>query len=163
MSKNTFKQYMSVFIIFNDELDKVIQEKESVVRNLNKLKINQDDLGKNLELVSERLDRVIQERDKIKQQLHKTVKGETEFKAKLDKVIHRDLPFPSGAQGSENAPKRIKGWSIQKSKDGYYRCYRKIKKKVHSIYIGKTFDTEKAKTRIKAKEKNLEQIKNTIV
>jgi len=50
-------------------------------------------------------------------------------------------------------PVRINGWNVRKSKDGYFRCYRKIKNKVESIYIGKKLDKEKAKRRIKKKEK----------
>ncbi|ETR68834.1 MAG: hypothetical protein OMM_10134 [Candidatus Magnetoglobus multicellularis str. Araruama] len=47
---------------------------------------------------------------------------------------------------------KISGWNVRKAKDGYYRCYRKIKRKVHCIYIGKKLDRDKAMTRIKEKE-----------
>ncbi len=55
-------------------------------------------------------------------------------------------------QTLDSFPKRISGWSVQKATDGYYRCYRKIDKRVHSIYIGKELNMKKARRRIKEKE-----------
>jgi len=49
-------------------------------------------------------------------------------------------------------PKKIGRWNVQRSKDGYYRLYRKIGGKVSSIYIGKELDIEKAVRRIAEKE-----------
>jgi hypothetical protein len=57
--------------------------------------------------------------------------------------------------GGEPPQKKVAGWSVQRSKDGYYRVYRKIRGKVHSIYIGRELDIEKANTRIAEKEKEL--------
>jgi hypothetical protein len=51
-----------------------------------------------------------------------------------------------------NSPKKIGRWNAQRSKDGYYRLYRKIKGRVHSIYIGKELDIDKARMRIAEKE-----------
>jgi cell division protein FtsB len=51
--------------------------------------------------------------------------------------------------------KKIAGWNVQRSKDGYYRVYRKIRGKVRSIYIGRELDIEKANRRIAEKEKEL--------
>ena len=53
----------------------------------------------------------------------------------------------------DKAPKRISGWNVQKSKDGYFRCYRKVRNRVHCIYIGKMFDENKALDRIVEKER----------
>jgi len=58
---------------------------------------------------------------------------------------------PSG----EISAKKIAGWNVQRSKDGYYRIYRKIRGKVRSIYIGRELDIEKANRRIAEKEKEL--------
>ncbi len=52
--------------------------------------------------------------------------------------------------------KNIAGWNVQRAKDGYYRVYRKIRGRVHSIYIGRELDIEKANRRIAQKEKELE-------
>ena len=55
----------------------------------------------------------------------------------------------------EISAKKIAGWNVQRSKDGYYRVYRKIRGKVHSIYIGRELDIEKANRRIAEKEEEL--------
>jgi hypothetical protein len=52
-------------------------------------------------------------------------------------------------------PKRILGWNVRKAKDGYYRCYRKINNRVHSLYLSKTIDVQTAQQRIQEKEKNV--------
>jgi chaperonin cofactor prefoldin len=52
-------------------------------------------------------------------------------------------------------PAKIGRWNAQRSKDGYYRLYRKIGGRVHSIYIGKELDIDKAVKRIAEKEKEL--------
>ncbi len=57
--------------------------------------------------------------------------------------------------GGEIPARKIAGWNVQLSKDGYYRVYRKIKGKVHSIYIGKELDIDKANRRIADKEREL--------
>ena len=57
--------------------------------------------------------------------------------------------------GGEISAKKIAGWNVQRSKDGYYRIYRKIRGKVRSIYIGRELDIEKANRRIAEKEKEL--------
>jgi len=53
--------------------------------------------------------------------------------SKLDKVRQKDQEVRQKLDKSQ----KISGWNVRKSNDGYYRCYRKIKKKVHCIYIGK--------------------------
>ncbi|MFZ0929177.1 MAG: hypothetical protein WAN11_11290 [Syntrophobacteraceae bacterium] len=52
-------------------------------------------------------------------------------------------------------PKKIGRWNAQRSKDGYYRLYRKIGGRVHSIYVGKELDIDKAESRIADKERKL--------
>jgi hypothetical protein len=67
------------------------------------------------------------------------------------------------AAGGHGAPdsrtgalsKKIGGWNALCSKDGYYRLYRKIRGRVHSIYIGKDLDIDKARRRIAERERKL--------
>jgi len=127
MSLNTFKQYLSVFVVFNYELDRVIEENKQVRQELDKTWRQKAELQVRLKRLEKKLDKVRQ-------------KNSVE-----EKVIHK----------LDSPPKRIAGWSIQKGKDGYYRCYRKIGNKVHSLYIGKVFDAKKARTRVKEKEERL--------
>ena len=124
MSFNTFKQYISVFVVVTDGLDKVIQDRGEAIEQLKSEK------GK----------------------LNRRLKEATQ---RADKVIQTEPIEASVIQGLDNIPKRISGWNVQKSKDGYYRCYRKIAKRLHSVYIGKDLDLEKAQIRITEKEKTL--------
>jgi hypothetical protein len=52
-------------------------------------------------------------------------------------------------------PNKIGRWNAQLSKDGYYRLYRKIGGRVHSIYVGKELDIDKAERRIADRERKL--------
>ena len=53
------------------------------------------------------------------------------------------------------SPSKIGRWNAQLSKDGYYRLYRKIGGRVHSIYVGKELDIDKAERRIADRERKL--------
>jgi hypothetical protein len=75
--------------------------------------------------------------------------------AQLDKVRHTPKDLKSTAAPPDKVLKRIEGWSVQRSKDGYYRCYRKINDRVHCLYIGKILKVDKTKERIQQKEKQL--------
>lgn len=92
--------------------------------------------------VTSELGDVIEEKNAVRQILSNPVIA---LKGGLDNV----------RQEFDHQPKRILGWNVRKAKDGYYRCYRKINNRVHSIYLGKTIDVQKAQHRIKEKEKNL--------
>ena len=85
------------------------------------------------------------------------VTGETETVGQM--VSNSPVPVKNELdkvrQEINHHPKRILGWNVRKAKDGYYRCYRKINNRVHSIYLGKTIDVQKAHLRIKKKEKDV--------
>ena len=134
MRFNTFKQYMSVFVVVTNGLDKVIQDRDAVTQS-------RANLFKDLKITNQQ-----------KKQLEKQV---NEFKTRLDKVTHAAALDAAVTHRLDKNPKRIGGWNVQKSKDGYYRCYRKIAKRVHSVYIGKDLDLKKAQGRIEEKEKTL--------
>jgi hypothetical protein len=92
--------------------------------------------------VTSELGDVIEEKNAVRQTLsNSSIVSQTE----LDKV----------RQGLDDPPKRLLGWNVRKAKDGYYRCYRKINNRVHSVYLGKTIDVQKAQQRIKEKERLL--------
>jgi hypothetical protein len=74
---------------------------------------------------------------------------------RLDKVRQNNGNSDSVRQKLDKSSKRILGWNIRRANDGYYRCYRKVKNKLHSIYIGKELDLSKAQQRIKEKEVKL--------
>jgi len=172
MRFNTFKQYMSVFVVVTNGLDKVVQERDEIIQSrdslLNDLNITTKQrtrLERQVDALKIRLDKVIQDRDAVTQSranLFKDLmistqqkKQVNEFKTRLDKVTHAAALDAAVTHRLDKNPKRIGGWNVQKSKDGYYRCYRKIAKRVHSVYIGKDLDLKKAQGRIKEKEKAL--------
>jgi hypothetical protein len=134
MSFNTFKQYLSVLVAVINGLDKVVQDRDELVQRLDKVMQSRNNL--------------LNELEKITQQKAELESRIEELQSRLDKVIQTESIDAKEA-------KRIGGWSVQKSKDGYYRCYRKIAKRVHSVYIGKHLNLKKAQLRITEKEKLL--------
>ena len=142
MSFNTFKQYIPVFGSVKKELDKVRQ----------KIEDQKDKLAAENRELKKRLDKVVQ---KNKNQKDKLTAKNRELKDRLDKVRQSNENNTMDGNLSGEHPLKISGWNLQLSKDGYYRCYRKINKKVHCIYIGKVLDVEKAMGRIRQKEASL--------
>ncbi|MBF0524734.1 MAG: hypothetical protein HQK56_06510 [Deltaproteobacteria bacterium] len=51
----------------------------------------------------------------------------------------------------------LDGWTIELDRRGYYRAYKSIKGKVHSVYLGKVFNGSVAKDKIAAKMEKLRQ------
>jgi hypothetical protein len=49
----------------------------------------------------------------------------------------------------------IDGWTLRAGTDGYWRLYKTIDGKTRSIYLGKRPDWEKARRKIRRKEKSL--------
>jgi len=159
MTFNTFKQYISVFAFVKNRLDKVRQEE--VIQEISNIKNEKTKLEQELLLAKHRLDKVRQNQDALRNKLERALEEkvclESELKhhqIKLDKV-RQNKRNSQVNQKLDKTPKRISGWSVQYSKDGYYRCYRKIDKRVHSIYLGKELDIKEAENRISAKEKSL--------
>ncbi len=66
-------------------------------------------------------------------------------------VVQEVIQNPS----RRTSPNKIGRWNAQLSKDGYYRLYRKIGGRVHSIYVGKELDIDKAERRIADRERKL--------
>jgi len=176
MRFNTFKQYMSVFVVVTNGLDKVIQERDALIHSrdnlLKDLKITTkqktqleyqvDKFKTELDKVIQKQDELIHSRDNLLKDLKITTKQRAQLEAqvdelttRLDKVIQTQAIDTSLINGLDKKPKRICGWNVQKSKDGYYRCYRKIAKRLHSVYIGKDLDLKKAQVRITEKENAL--------
>ena len=104
--------------------------------------------AKELDKVVHKLDQALRQNAALQDQLgHLT--------AELDRVRQAPKELKSTAPLPDKMLKRIEGWNVQRAKDGYYRCYRKINKRVYCLYIGKILDVEKTKGRIRQKEKQL--------
>lgn len=124
MSYNTFKQYVSVLAAISFELDTVRQEKDELAGQL---------------------DTIDRQKSKLEERIRVLEKENT-------RVVSRIESKRSVRQESKQAPRRVMGWSVQQSKDGYYRCFRKIEGRVHCIYIGKTMVVKTARLKIREKE-----------
>ena len=78
----------------------------------------------------------------------------------LDKVTQRlhaaeqEVTSLRGYQSMEPA-QSIDGWNVQLGKDHYFRLFKKVRGRVRSIYLGRIYDVDKARARIRAKEEEL--------
>jgi len=131
MKYNTFKQYITPFAMIMAEVTQRFHRNKKA----------------NVEL-EQTIRRLRQEKNMLEGQIEAIQAG------RLDKVPH---PGQSEAlpQGSHREIKNIQGWTVHKARDGYYRLHRKIKGRVHSIYLGQTLDRDKALHKIAAKQKKL--------
>jgi len=169
------KQIEIRFRELRDEFDSANENLERVIHELDTQKA--ENAGLRVEAASSREKRTSLE-ERIQKLLKKSTsppaaKGQTTRPAAVggSKVNHelsqmviqwvaQDGCESAGAQVIQNprtgtASKKIGGWNAQCSKDGYYRLYRKIMGRVHSIYIGKKLDIDKARIRIAEKERKL--------
>ena len=68
----------------------------------------------------------------------------------LDKVRQKEVcPDKNSALHSETVPGRFMGWGIQLHRKSYYRLFKKIGGRVKWIYIGKQWNQDAAKEKIK--------------
>ena len=67
---------------------------------------------------------------------------------KTDRRVKRD---------GKNA--KVDGWNVVES-GGYFRAFRRLNGKLQGVYIGKVFDPEKAREKIRKKEKKLFNVKH---
>ena len=131
MRYNTFKQYITPFSMIMEEVTQRLHRNEQSRAEL-----------------KETIKALRQEKNMVENQLL-AIEGR-----RLHKVTQKGQS-QAVRQGLHKEVKSIQGWTMHKAKDGYYRLHRKIKGRVHSIYLGKIPDTEKALNKIAAKEKKL--------
>ncbi|MBF0550827.1 MAG: hypothetical protein HQK60_09850 [Deltaproteobacteria bacterium] len=87
--------------------------------------------------------------DKLSQNHEDTMIKLTQEKQEfVEKLSHQ----PQVKKGSS-----LDGWTIELDRRGYYRAYKSIKGKVHSVYLGKVFNGSVAKAKIAAKMEKLRQ------
>ncbi|MCP4138219.1 MAG: hypothetical protein GY754_45070, partial [bacterium] len=145
MTFNTFKQYVSVFAFVKGRLDKVRQietedalaafrsEKSVLEQRLRNALERLDKVTQNRSETAAKLEKALEEKDRLKALVNKGCHGLDKVRqfdgvqlmkapGGLDKVIQARPEAPV-RQNSLAVPKRISGWSVQCSKDGYYRCY----------------------------------------
>jgi len=87
----------------------------------------------------------------IAKQLEEETQGLVLQKEELEQAL-QDLKNKSDQSDIPPGEKiKVDGWNVVKGKDGYFRANRKIKGKVVSVYLGKKFNEEKAREKIRAK------------
>lgn len=72
------------------------------------------------------------------------------YQDKIDKLRQEIVILKKEKEGAQN----IDGWTVRKVGD-YFRIYKSIKGKVHSIHLGRKIDIEKAKLKIQEKWKRI--------
>ncbi len=156
-----------------NESDKAAQEYERVAQQLHKTgntcaeleaalsqaeKKTAELIQKNTGLMQENAD-LRHRTEEIRNELHKVAQErEAERVAQVTQVtqqLHRQSEPDAVTQKLHKTTVSIEGWSLQRAKDGYWRLHRKIRGRVHSIYLGKTPDPDEARRKIAAKEKAL--------
>ncbi len=118
---------------------KVRQDLKQDDKDLNHKLNNRLQESSNLKKTSDQLDKVTQNRLEV-------------IEKEMQNLKHQIDNFREQRYNPQQSIKNIKGWTLQLSKDGYFRLYRKIDKELKSIYLGKIFDLEDAKEKIKKAE-----------
>jgi hypothetical protein len=122
-------------------------------------KVKEDLNRKCLELDAEKAEnqRLVNQLNKVKQQ-QDTVSDLSPLMVKLSQMetelAQLRALFSPVKEDRRTDGKTVDGWNVVCS-GGYYRAFRRIKGKMQSVYIGKTFDIQKARQRIADKEKEL--------
>ncbi|MCP4685665.1 MAG: hypothetical protein GY867_09490 [bacterium] len=138
MSAATFRQYITVFAAIFEGLDKVRQDGEKARRSTNTLEAENRSLQVRLQNRQQELDKVRQDLETLSRKPRRSINSSQSVE---------DAP--------DRPPKRVAGWNLRRSKDGYLRCYRRINAKLHSIYLGKSFDLDRTERLIAEKEKKI--------
>ena len=140
MTFNTFKQYVTPFVLIAGEYDRKV---EAVTQEYHDLNERESMLKARLETVT--------------QKLYNTEKRLRELAEKTESV-----PSVPGAEKNvaqerlhRGKPNNIQGWTVHQGKDGYFRMHRRVAGKLYSIYLGNALDRDKAVEKIRTKEKTL--------
>lgn len=95
-------------------------------------------------------------RIEIESRKHKITRLRSDIDGLLGQLAQRDeeltklRSIPKVQGPGQSMARNIDGWTVRKSPDGrYYRLYKSINGKVHSIHIGKDLDEAKARQKIR--------------
>jgi hypothetical protein len=119
------------------ELDKVSQVQDTHLAELSKVNQEKEDLEAELGRVRQEKRTLEIEVDTVRQEL-----------SNAKKQIPNLLPNNEKKSNYTPVPKRVGGWGVQ-FKGNYYRLFKKIDGKVKWIHIGRKWDLDLAKRKIK--------------
>jgi chromosome segregation ATPase len=151
---NTFKAYARILNVIEtlmDQEEQVRQEKEAFETELDKVRQNQKGnfqqlagIKKEKETLELELGKVRQEKKILEMELGR-VRQEL---ANAQKHIPNFLPNNEKKSRDPIVPKQVEGWGVQ-LKGNYYRLFKKIDGKVKWIHIGREWDFDLARRKIK--------------
>ncbi len=109
-----------------------------------------------LAVSKKKLDKVRQEKSKIKRKLDKVSQDRDAIQHQLDKVrqkgmqtqISNSLSNLENPSNSIDVPKHVDGWGVQ-LRGNYYRLFKKTDGKLKWIHIGRKWNVDLAKAKIK--------------
>ena len=109
-----------------------------------------------LDVSKKKLDKIRQEKSRIKKELDKVSQDRDAIQQQLDKVRQKwmETQIPNSLPNLENTshfidvPKHVDGWGVQ-LKGNYYRLFKKIDGKLKWIHIGRKWNVDLAKAKIK--------------
>jgi hypothetical protein len=151
---NTFKAYARILSVIDTLMDKeeqVRQEKEAFETELGKVRQNQEgslqelaSIKKEKETLELQLGKVSQEKKVLEQELGR-VRQEL---GNAEKHLPNFLPNNEKKSRDPIVPKQVDGWGVQ-LKGNYYRLFKKIDGKVKWIHVGRQWDLDLARRKIK--------------
>ncbi len=171
---NTFKGYVRILKVIDGRLSELIRENKSLSRELGRVRQSQAVIEEKLGRVrqksvedEEKLARLREELNLIanKQNGISALKSQTESKpsshGEIKPTFEKFVVLPNHEKVS--VPNRVDGWGVQ-LRGQYYRMFKKINGKVKWIHIGKKWNTEMAREKIRSfdgaeKYKNPDRVK----
>ena len=157
------------------ELDGANKHLRQVIHELDNHRAENVDLKGKVAVLKEKETSLEQQIDRLRKKLERLTSGQTQtrqivavkdpdteegFSQAVIQWVRQRAGQEVGQKVIQNpqrrtSPNKIGRWNAQLSKDGYYRLYRKIGGRVHSIYVGKELDIDKAERRIADRERKL--------
>ena len=158
---NTFKVYARMLKV----IDNIIKEKENLEKKFGKVSQERNDAlvllseaRKENRTIEKRLGKVRQNQDAKSQKLSKITSEKERLENELGKVrqkllkdqekLPNFLPNSKGSGIYISVPKHVDGWGVQ-LKGSYYRLFKKIGGKVKWIHVGRNWDLNVAKKKIR--------------
>ncbi len=157
---NTFKGYVRILKAIDGQLSELTRDNISLMQELGKVRQEK-------KVLKERLGKVRQENDKFEEKLTKVKKklnsiagkqngtaaldnSDVEASSsygKMDTFADKSVALPDHEK--KCIPKRVDGWGVQ-LRGQYYRMFKKINGKVKWLHIGKKWNTETAREKIRS-------------
>ncbi len=138
---NTFKGYARILNVVDGKLAELEKENKRLSEELGKVRQSREELSDRLDKVRQKLDGRTGSKAENSEMDSPTC---GEDKGSLVKKVPDFLPNPEKG----TIPKRVDGWGVQ-FRGKYYRIFKKIKGKVKWIHIGKKWNTETAREKIR--------------